>query len=242
MRDGGLITLKELAPYVVAITTMLTIFSPVAYLSSTGGGHGAASACPCSEIAKPPAEDNNVNVPKGLEFTHTEEYEKEFAAAIAGARAACEKHLGEAKVAIVADIDETLFDNRQEFAEHPEFKWSYFAAWLKKSDAPLLKPTAELLSWARDNGFAIFLVTGRHEKHRADTIVNLIRNKVAYDGLYMRNNTDSRPAEDFKTEARTAIQVAGFKVIVSIGDQFSDLYGGFAEDCEKLPNRMYYIP
>lgn len=33
----------------------------------------------------------------------------------------------------------------------------------------------------------------------------------------------------------------GFKIVVNIGDQVSDLVGGYALDCEKLPNKMYFV-
>lgn len=176
-------------------------------------------------------------------MTHVTLYDQEFDKAIAAAREACKKHKGELNVAVVSDLDETLLDNRPFIEQHvKDFSWPLFSQWIQQSDAPLLKPTADFLSWARDNGYAIFFVTGRHEKHRADTIENLIRRKVAYDGLYMRANDDKRNAEACKTEAREKIEAAGFKIIVSIGDQYSDLYGGHAADCEKLPNPMYYIP
>jgi hypothetical protein len=33
----------------------------------------------------------------------------------------------------------------------------------------------------------------------------------------------------------------GFKIVVNIGDQDSDLAGGFALDGEKLPNKLYFV-
>jgi acid phosphatase len=143
----------------------------------------------------------------------------------------------------VADIDETILDNREEFSSHPDFKWSEFEAWMQRAEAPLLKPTADFLSWARGQGYAIFLVTGRREKDRAATIQNLVRRGVDYDGLYMRpDNYKGAAAEVMKTAHRDSIEKMGFKIVVNIGDQFSDLYGGKAEECVKLPNKMYYIP
>lgn len=203
----------------------------------------AAFACPCSEIPKPDAKAPDLNRAAGIAFTRTPEYRKEFNAAIASARKAVLAHKGEGLVAVVSDIDETLLDNRLEFERHPDFKWSEFAAWIKAAEAPTLKPTADFLQFARDNGYAVFLITGRPEHDRAGTIQNLVRRGIAYDGLFMRaNNNPSGPAELMKTPYRKQIEDMGFKVIVNIGDQFSDLYGGYSVDCEKLPNKMYYIP
>lgn len=223
-----MIIIGRVSPYLVSLLVSTSI--------------SAAVACPCSEIQRPAAADPSVNRTDGLEFSHTEKYQQEFAAAIAGARAACEKRIGQPNMAIVADIDETLLDNRPEFEKHQNFKWNEFSAWANSSDSKVLKPTAELLSWAREKGFAVFLVTGRNEDLRRGTIENLIKQNVAYDGLLMRTDRDHRRAEDAKTAHRKYIESLGFTIVANIGDQYSDLYGGYAEDCEKLPNKMYYIP
>jgi hypothetical protein len=214
--------------------------SAAAQMPGTAGG---AYGCSCKEILKPPSADRADNIEKGLEFSHTAEYTKQFETAIAQARAAAEAHKGEKNVAIVSDIDETLFDNRPYYEKHTkDFNWEDFFVWMKEGDSPLLQKTADLLSWARDNGYAVFLVTGRHEDARVGTTESLVRRKVAYDGLYMRKVGDNRRAEDFKSEVRNNLEQSGFKIIVNIGDQVSDLYGGHAEQCVKLPNEMYYIP
>jgi 5'-nucleotidase (lipoprotein e(P4) family) len=227
---------KKMAPYMVSITILMTVA-----LSKPDG----VQACPCNEIPKPAADVPAMDRVEGAKYIGTEGYRHEFDQAIAGARAACQRHLGEPNVAIVSDLDETLLDNssleNQHAATNDEFK-AKFRQWVAQGSAPTLKPTADFLAWARDNGYAIFFVTGRRERERRATIENLLRDKIAYDGLYLRANNDNRSAEDVKTDMRKDIEEQGFKIIVSIGDQYSDLYGGYAEDCEKLPNKMYYIP
>lgn len=180
---------------------------------------------------------------EAIAFSHSAEYRKQFAAAIDGAKQAVLDHLSDPKPAVVADIDETILDNREEFASHPDFKWSQFDQWIQKANAPTLKPTADFLAWARKQGCAVFLITGRPEADRAATIQNLVRRGVVYDGLYMRPGADIRGlAEDIKSNWRKQIEDMGFHIVTNIGDQDSDLYGGFSMDCEKLPNKMYYIP
>ena len=198
-------------------------------------------ACPCNQV-KAPAEAPKDDPKAGLAFSKTSEYAKEFDKAIKDAKAACTPHIGEQYVAIVSDIDETLLDNREFFDSHPEFKWNDFFGYIQEAKAPTLKKTADFLAWARKNGFAIFLVTGRSEKDRAGTVLNLVRRGVAYDGLYMRPNGDRSKAAEMKTKHRKAIQDMGFQIVVNIGDQFSDLEGGMSVDCEKLPNKIYFVP
>jgi predicted secreted acid phosphatase len=85
------------------------------------------------------------------------------------------------------------------------------------------------------------LITGRPESDRKPTILNLVRDQVSYDGLYLRDHHGGPPAEEYKTAVRQQIEKMGFKIVVNIGDQFSDLAGGYSLDCEKLPNKMYFI-
>ncbi len=46
----------------------------------------------------------------------------------------------------------------------------------------------------------------------------------------------------FKSSARKALQRGGRGVVLSIGDQQSDLAGGAATRVFKLPNPMYTLP
>ena len=49
-------------------------------------------------------------------------------------------------------------------------------------------------------------------------------------------------ATDFKTPVRAAIETDGYTIIANIGDQPSDLLGGFAERIFLLPNPFYRVP
>lgn len=93
------------------------------------------------------------------------------------------EHPTEKNLAIVSDIDETLFDNREQFEKMTKPNWEQFNAWVNEARAPLLQDTFLFLKWAREKGFAIFLITGRPESDRFATISNLVRNGVSYDGL-----------------------------------------------------------
>lgn len=206
--------------------------------------HGSV-ACPCADIQVPAEQPADVGLSEGLKFTHTAEYRKQFSSAISSAKRFASdykrQHPDSRNLAIVSDIDETLLDNREEYKTRSNFVWDDFEAWILEARAPLLKQTAEFVKWARREGFAIFLVTGRPEKDRAATIQNLVKDGVAYDGLYMKPHHDHSPSATFKTETRKSIEDLGFVIVVNVGDNLSDLAGGHALDCEKLPNKMYFI-
>ncbi len=45
-----------------------------------------------------------------------------------------------------------------------------------------------------------------------------------------------------KAAERADIERQGYKIITAIGDQLSDMTGGYVEMGFKLPNPMYFIP
>lgn len=216
----------------------------LAVLLSHAAATGPVWAIPADQIKKPDKPPYAVGNKIGLAFSQSSQYKREFKEAVAGAYKACrdwmKAHPGQ-NGAIVSDIDETLLDNRPFMKDHPDFKWDEFLKWFDEARASKLPLTANFLRWARHNGFAIFLVTGRNEQSRKGTIVNLVRQGIAYDGLLMRPDNDERPAEDVKVPLRKAIEAMGFEIVVNIGDQYSDLSGGHAIDAEKLPNRLYFV-
>ena len=46
----------------------------------------------------------------------------------------------------------------------------------------------------------------------------------------------------YKSGTRAYIESQGYNVVADIGDQFSDLLGGFADKTFKMPNPNYYLP
>jgi hypothetical protein len=43
-------------------------------------------------------------------------------------------------------------------------------------------------------------------------------------------------------EERQALEKGGYLIVLNIGDQWSDLMGGYSLKTFKLPNPFYYIP
>lgn len=205
----------------------------------------AVTACPCSQFDKDAPDPGHLDSAGGLKFSRSGEFRREFKARTKEAREFVRDYLRQhpekTRLAVVSDIDETLIDNRGYFVNNKEFEWSAFFAFIDRADAPSLKDTADFLAYARKRGLAIFLITGRPEKCRASTIKNLVHNDIAYDGLYMRPDKNREPAAEVKSRIRKEIEDMGFTIVVNIGDQVSDLKGGHAEDCQKLPNRLYHV-
>lgn len=66
---------------------------------------------------------------------------------------------------------------------------------------------------------------------------------LKWDGLYLKENDyREKSVIQYKSSTRKIIQEKGYTIVVNIGDQFSDLAGGYAEKMFKLPNPYYFIP
>lgn len=160
--------------------------------------------------------------------------------------AAAVKHVrpGE-KPAIVFDIDETCVSNWTYLQENDyAIAMNLFKEWAANSACPPLPATQRLYQEARRAGVTVFFVTGRPEVLRAATKRNLARAGYGeYAALYMKPASYAEASIiPFKSASRRAIEAQGYTILLSIGDQWSDLKGGYARKTFKLPNPFYYLP
>src|ERR1700716_904446 len=117
-------------------------------------------------------------------------------------------------------------------------------AWDLRAKTPAIPQTLAVFKQARSLGIAVFFISGRDESQRAATIRNLRAAGFAgYRGLYLETKGSYYPsAADFKGPQRKRIEQAGYTIIANVGDQPSDLAGGYAEKTFLLPNPFYRIP
>lgn len=149
------------------------------------------------------------------------------------------------RLAIVFDIDETILSNWPYLVETDfSMNQSFLGQWMRRSACPPLGSTWALYNEARANQVAVFFITGRPVSLLEVTRANLRKAGFPYyDGLYMKPVDYAAPSViPYKSAARRAIQEKGYRIIANIGDQWSDLEGGYAERTYKLPNPFYYIP
>ena len=184
-------------------------------------------------------------------YHDTGAYQKELSQVIAPARQyiiqrakSNEKMTSPKKLAIVLDIDETSVSNyknivARDFANNSKI---IHQAWLA-ANAPAIKPMLSLYHTALQQHVAVFFVTGRSESFRKPTAKNLkSAGYQQWSGLYFKPNSYKKASIiPFKTEARKTIVNQGYTIIASIGDQASDITGGYAEKTFKLPNPYYFV-
>ena len=158
--------------------------------------------------------------------------------------------------AVVFDIDETALSNWEAIkandfgrgidgpCNRPPQGPCGWLAWDLRAQSTVIQPTMDIFNTAKDRGTAIFFITGRNQPQRAATERNL--QAVGYTGytqLIMEpTGAHYVSAADFKAPQRAQIEQGGFTIIANVGDQPSDLDGGFAERTYLLPDPFYRIP
>lgn len=148
------------------------------------------------------------------------------------------------KPAIILDIDETSLSN---FADIQRLDFGGTIQEIRqdedKGEDPAIKYTLKLYQFAKAHQIAVFFITGRLEEERNPTEANL--KKAGYsdwNGLILRHGQyKTAPAAVYKTAMRKDITSQGYDIILNLGDQKSDLAGGYADKTFKLPNPYYLI-
>lgn len=147
------------------------------------------------------------------------------------------------KRAVVFDIDETTLTNlthitAQDFGYVPDV-WT---RWVATGQARAIIPVQLVYDVAVQNDVAIFFITGRKPADAPGTEKNLRETGYAtWEKIYYKPEDHTGTARAYKVGARRQIAAEGYTIILNIGDQESDLAGGFAERTFKLPNPFYLI-
>ena len=188
-------------------------------------------------------------------YVSSGEYDAAFAAVVEQARTYMERRASQVtKPAIVLDIDETSLSNWPAYRING---WARLAngpcdlkvgpcglrAWQAMTSSKALVPTLELGKRADALGVAVFFITGRPANLREQTDRNLRQEGYQPTGLVlMPEGATFKSAVDFKAPERWKITEQGYTIILSMGDQDSDVSGGYAERIFKLPNPVYFLP
>jgi predicted secreted acid phosphatase len=147
------------------------------------------------------------------------------------------------KLAVVFDIDETTLSNyphvlSNDFGYVPKI-WD---GWVEEGRAHAIVPVQTIYDTAVRMNIDVFFITGRKESERVATERNL--REVGYEkwtGIYYLPEKYEGTTRGFKTNIRRKLVADGYLILANVGDQLSDLEGGYAEKTFKLPNPFYLI-
>jgi acid phosphatase len=189
------------------------------------------------------------------QYIESGQYDRDFAAVVAAARSYLDRRAkAVSRAAIVLDIDETSLSN------WPAYRINGWARVLNgpcdlergpcgvreyqaRGQSKALTPMLELSKRAKALGVAVFFITGRPAALRQATERNLREQGYEWEDVILLPVGASFPsAADFKAPERRKIAERGYTVLFSMGDQESDLKGGYAERVFKLPNPVYFLP
>jgi predicted secreted acid phosphatase len=148
------------------------------------------------------------------------------------------------KPGLVLDIDETSLNNYpclDTTTDGLPFNAGVYAGCVAKADAPAIKPVLALFKKAKALKVKVFFITGRPEGFKDLTLKNL--RAAGFTGKYELVLQPPDYTQDskvpYKRGARKQIQRRGFHILANVGDQRSDLKGGYSERTYKLPNPIY---
>jgi acid phosphatase len=217
---------------------------------------GLTCAGPASQSPAPGAVPTLYEAQRQVDqYISSGHYDRDFVRVVDSARAWLEQRARTAsKPAIVLDIDETSLSNWPAYRLNG---WGRVVAggcdleegpcglraWQALARSQALAPTRALVQRARELGVAVFFISGRPPNLRQATERNLREQGYEWTGVVLLpQDAHFKSAVDFKAPERRRISEQGYTIILSMGDQESDLRGGFAERTFKLPNPVYYLP
>ena len=182
----------------------------------------AATAALASDASRPRTETGHHHMAAQSDLPPRNTWIQDVTAVTDHASAYLETRLPDRSIkpAIVLDIDNTALET----------------TYTGGITIPATPPVLALAQQAHAAGAAVIFVTARSEIIRPYTEANLDEVGHPNDGLYLRGVLDSSSNQTLKTNARIAIEKAGYTIVASIGNNDSDLGGGHAERTFKLPD------
>ncbi|WP_042383949.1 HAD family acid phosphatase [Streptacidiphilus melanogenes] len=124
--------------------------------------------------------------------------------------------------AIVLDIDNTSLA-------------SYF--YPTTYPTPANPPVLQLAQYAAAHGVKVLFVTARPDLIDLATEINLTAVGYTVDHLYSRNPLQLLESiQTFKTDTRRKLVAEGYDIVANVGNNTTDLDGGYADAAFKLPD------
>jgi predicted secreted acid phosphatase len=181
-------------------------------------------------------------------------YDREIAKLLAPARRWLEKRARTAgKPAMVLDVDETALSNWPAMRVNGWYRINEGGCDLEKGPCSVrafqamarskaIPATLALAQEAKRLGVAVFFISGRPVRLQEPTEKNLKEQGYDFAAVILRPADSTGPSVvEYKSSERRKIQQQGYTIILNVGDQQSDLDGGYAERTYKLPNPVYFV-
>ncbi len=205
-------------------------------------------ACSLPSLPIPPCQPSQMVYgaclnPKMDEAIHSTEsacFQEQFNNVVHQAQAYLDKIPASPNKVVITDLDETLLNNTDYYAQYKTFTPASWLAWDKKIHYN--QSVLELLKKAKARGFSVMFITGRPPDQGLRFLEQT--SDIPWDGFFFKPRTVHASSTVFKTSVRHVLQKMGYQIVLNIGDQYSDLdtpLKSYSQDF-KLPNVLYFIP
>jgi predicted secreted acid phosphatase len=149
-------------------------------------------------------------------------------------------HRTEKNLAVIFDIDETLMLSEQMLMQDSKQNDKYHVVYSSNA----IKGMVDIYNLIKKSGISIYLLTARPEHYRYETIeeLDLIGYpQGSYKKIFLRPKRNSYDDDDcvcfYKERVRKQITEEDSKhIILNVGDQNTDLMGGYFEFGWKFPS------
>lgn len=136
----------------------------------------------------------------------------------------------------VLDIDETIITCAN--VKHLFKTKNDIFRWQHKGNFAGVQQIVELYHWLKQHGYQIAFITGRKQSVEKPTLANLQRvvgESLNTDFIFFKPKS-SKDTQAYKIEARRWLYNNGYRVVGNLGDQPTDLEGGYADHTWLLPS------
>ncbi len=172
--------------------------------------------------------------------TYAKKLAAQYKAATAYLTAALAKKPKVRKPAVVLDIDETSLSNLA-CLKAAGYELIGLATCVVTKQSTAIAPARAFVKLAQRKGVKVVFITGRPSALRAVTLANLTAQGFTGSFQLVTEPAGYKPASvvPYKSGARRELVARGYRILENIGDQQSDLAGGYAVKTYKLPNPIY---
>ncbi len=179
-----------------------------------------------------------------IKYYESGEYDKEVGEATTDAIKKFEAIKVEDSSAVVFDVDETALSN-YEIIKEMDFGYikEPWDKWIEEAKAPAISEVKDLYNSLIARGIKIIFITGRKDYQYFSTYNNLHSSGYSlFDTLIVREKDEYKlGASDYKTKKRKQLSAKGYKIVGTVGDQWSDLIGENLGIPVKIPNYLYIV-
>ena len=181
---------------------------------------------------------------KIIQYHSSGQYDKDMQIVCRNAWSKLKRIKPDSNSTVVFDVDETSLSNYS-FLRTMDFGYIpfFWDKWIDSAKAPAIKPVKTLYDSVVTKGFKVVFISGRRDYQYASTVKNLKDQGFShFDTLITKNMNDlSFTTSLFKENKRIDLTKRGYRIICSIGDQFSDMSGKYTGLKVKLINYIYFI-